>query len=67
MISAQFIVGLCYHLGYGTRQSDSDAIKWYKKASAQGLVKGEFGLLFIEDPNYKFTIIPVEKNPGNFF
>ena len=34
---AQYELGIVYEYGRGVRQNDVEAVKWYTKASAQGL------------------------------
>ena len=33
---AQFMVGSCYHFGYGTEKDATKAFEWYTKSAEQG-------------------------------
>ena len=35
---AQYIIGNCYHDGYGVNRDTNKAVYWWQKAAAQGLV-----------------------------
>ncbi len=41
---AQFRLAHAYETGHGTRQSYSEAIRWYKLSANQGLPQAQFGL-----------------------
>ena len=34
--ASQFNVGTCYDMGWGVGKNQEEALKWYRKASAQG-------------------------------
>ena len=33
---SQFNLGTCYDVGWGVEKNEAEALKWYRKASAQG-------------------------------
>ena len=35
-VQAQFYLGVCYSLGYGTPRKPAEALLWYERAAAQG-------------------------------
>ena len=41
---AQFNLGHMYANGYGVRENDKTAVKWFTKAAEQGLAEGQFNL-----------------------
>lgn len=41
---AQAFLGYCYAEGLGTKQSDADAVKWYRKAADNGNVTGQYNM-----------------------
>jgi len=41
---AQFYLGFMYHTGQGKEQSDSNALKWYRKAAEKKQTNAEFNL-----------------------
>ena len=42
---AQYMLGFCYHNGWGVEKNDTEAVKWYKKAAEQGHVKAKAELI----------------------
>lgn len=41
---AQFDLGVCYRFGQGVPRSEAMAVKWYRKAAAQGYAKAQYNL-----------------------
>jgi hypothetical protein len=41
-VAMQLLIGSIYDYGQGVPQDDAEAIKWYRKAAAQGSAKGKF-------------------------
>ena len=36
LVQSQFNLGTCYDMGWGVEKNEAEALKWYRKASAQG-------------------------------
>ncbi|GHT88005.1 hypothetical protein AGMMS49960_18720 [Betaproteobacteria bacterium] len=41
---AQYVLGMCYAVGRGVAQSDTEAIKWYRKAAERGQADAQLTL-----------------------
>lgn len=37
-------LGMCYENGYGVQKSESEAVRWYRKAADQGEVASTYAL-----------------------
>src|ERR1051326_8885733 len=44
--AAQLALGICYEQGIGVPRDEGQAIKWWRKAAAQGLARAQFNLGF---------------------
>jgi TPR repeat protein len=40
-LHAQNIIGIKYHMGWGTPQNDLEAVKWFRKGAEQGYAASE--------------------------
>ena len=41
LLDSQFNMGTCYDMGWGVEKNKEEALKWYRKASAQGCKRAD--------------------------